>query len=216
MPDINTTELLNSQGESLQLQVHTSLPARVEAFDPATQTVTLELMIEQLGRNGEQLALPPLIYVPVKMFAYGSFMITAEPKKGDEGLAVFSERCIDGWWESGRKSIPLDIRFHDQSDAFFDGGYRSRPNALTIIPNCLNIAGPANYVRLLEGGEIEIHGTALIVDAPTTFTQPVIYQAGMNGTGGISVSGPIETDTDLVAAGVSFLGHTNGGEPVDR
>jgi hypothetical protein len=216
MPEINTTELLNSQSDSIQIQVHTSLPARVVSFNPLDQTVTAELMIEQLGRNGEQLELPPLIYVPVKMFSYGPFMITAEPKKGDEGLVVFSERCIDGWWESGRKSIPLDIRFHDISDAFFDGGYKSKPNALTIVPSCLNMAGPANYIRLMESGQIEIHGAGLLIDAPTTFTQPVIYQAGMTGTGGIGITGPIETDTDLVAAGVSFLDHTNGGEPIDR
>lgn len=186
MSDISTTELLETQATSTQMQIHTALPARVVSFDPSEQTVSIELMIEQINHNGEQLSLPPLVDVPVKMFAYGAFMITAEPKKGDEGLATFSERCIDGWWESSRKSVPMDIRFHDLSDAFFDGGYRSKPNALTIVPNCLNIAGASNYVRLLSDGTIEIKGNTTIL-------------------GSLTVTG------DVVGAGKSLSTHTHGG-----
>lgn len=215
MSDINTTELLESQASAVQKQIHTALPARVVSFNAAEQTVSVEIMIEQIGYKGEQLALPPLVDVPVKMFAYGEFMITAEPQAGDEGLVTFSERCIDGWWESGRKSVPMDIRFHDLSDAFFDGGYRSKPKALTIVPACLNIAGSTNYIRLNENGTIEISGTALMVNAPTTFAQAVIYQSGMTGTGGININGNVETSGDLIASGKSFLNHTNNGYPVD-
>lgn len=216
MSDISQTELLEAQATSTKLQIHTALPARVVSFDAATQTVSIELMIEQMDYQGNQLSLPPLVDVPVKMFAWGEFMITATPQVGDEGLATFSERCIDGWWESSRKSIPMDIRFHDLSDAFFDGGYRSKPNALTIVPNCLNIAGESNYIRLNSDGTIEINGVAMTVNAPTTFAQPVVYQAGMTGTGGISVSGNVEsTDGDIVATGKSFLSHTNGGYTLD-
>lgn len=149
------------------MQIHTALPARVVSFNAADQTVSIELMIEQIDYKGNQLALPPLVDVPVKMFAWGQFMITAEPQQGDEGLATFCERCIDGWWESGRKSVPMDIRFHDLSDAFFDGGYRSKPKALTITPNCLNIAGESNYIRLKSDGTIEISGATTFLDAVT-------------------------------------------------
>lgn len=186
MSDISTTELLETQTTSTQMQIHTALPARVVSFNPSEQTVSIELMIEQINHNGEQLALPPLVDVPVKMFAYGAFMITAEPQAGDEGLATFSERCIDGWWLSSRKSVPLDIRFHDLSDAFFDGGYRSKPKALTIVPNCLNIAGASNYVRLLSDGTIEIKGNTTIL-------------------GSLTVTG------NVVGAGISLSTHTHGG-----
>ena len=186
MSDISTTELLETQATSTQMQIHTALPARVVSFDPSEQTVSIELMIEQINHNGEQLALPPLVDVLVKMFAYGAFMITAEPQAGDEGLATFSERCIDGWWLSSRKSVPMDIRFHDLSDAFFDGGYRSKPKALTIVPNCLNIAGASNYVRLLSDGTIEIKGNTTIL-------------------GSLTVTG------DVVGAGKSLSTHTHGG-----
>lgn len=215
MSDISTTELLESNNDSLQKKMHVALPAKVVSFNTSEQTVTIEIMITQMAYDGSMLDLPPLVDCPVQMFSYGQFFITAEPQTGDEGLAHFSERCIDGWWESGRKSVPLDIRFNDLSDAFFTGGYKSKPNALTIIPNALNIGGSSAYIRIMSNGVIELSGTAFNVNAPSTFSQPVIYQSGMTGSGGISIGGNVETDGDLIASGKSFLNHTNNDYPMD-
>lgn len=215
MSDISATELLESNNDSLQKKMHVALPAKVVSFNTSEQTVTIELMITQMAYDGSMLDLPPLVDCPVQMFSYGQFFITAEPQAGDEGLAHFSERCIDGWWESGRKSVPLDIRFNDLSDAFFTGGYKSKPNALTIIPNALNIGGSSAYIRIMSNGVIELSGTAFNVNAPSTFSQPVIYQSGMTGSGGISIGGNVETDGDLIASGKSFLNHTNNDYPMD-
>lgn len=215
MSDISQTELLESNNDSLQKKMHVALPAKVVSFNTSEQTVTIELMITQMAYDGSMLDLPPLVDCPVQMFSYGEFFITAEPQQGDEGLAHFSERCIDGWWESGRKSVPLDVRFNDLSDAFFTGGYKSKPNALTIIPNALNIGGASAYIRIMSSGVIELSGTAFNVNAPSTFSQPVVYQSGMTGSGGISIGGNIETDGDLIASGKSFLRHTNNDYPMD-
>ncbi|MEX4374460.1 hypothetical protein MY539_09275 [Haemophilus influenzae] len=51
-------------------------------------------------------------------------------KAGDEGIAIFSERCIDGWWQNGSASTPLDFRLHDLSDAMFIPGICSVPKAI--------------------------------------------------------------------------------------
>lgn len=162
MADISETELLESNNDSLQLKLHTALPARVVSFNSAEQTVTIELLITQMDYDGNALDLPPLVDVPVWMLCYGSFNITATPAVGDEGLAHFAERCIDGWFESGRASVPLDIRFHDLSDAFFMPGYKSKPNALTIIPNAMHIGSQSCYIRLSEDGTIAIKGNVTV------------------------------------------------------
>lgn len=167
MTDISQTDLLEINATEAQKKIHTSLPAKVVEFHADTQTVTIELMIEQIDHNDQQLALPPLVDVPVQMFSYGEFFITAEPKQGDEGMAYFSERCIDGWWESGQKSVPMDIRFHDFSDAHFVGGTKSKPNALTIVPNCLNLGGASAYIRIKSDGTIEIKGAANFLNVVT-------------------------------------------------
>lgn len=162
MSDISQTELLESNNDSVQMKLHTQLPARVVSFNATDQTVSIELLITQMDYEGNALSLPPLVDVPVQMFSYGAFSITATPTEGDEGLAHFSERCIDGWFESGRASVPLDIRFHDLSDAFFAGGYKSKPNALTIIPGAMHIGAESCYIRLFENGTIEIQGNVTV------------------------------------------------------
>ena len=162
MSDISQTELLESNNDSVQMKLHTQLPARVVSFNATEQTVSIELLITQMDYEGDALSLPPLVDVPVQMFSYGAFSITATPTEGDEGLAHFAERCIDGWFESGRASVPLDIRFHDLSDAFFAGGYKSKPNALTIIPNAMHIGAESCYIRLFENGTIEIQGNVIV------------------------------------------------------
>lgn len=167
MSDISQTELLSENNASLQKKLHTCLPAKIVAFDNSTQTATIELMIQQMAYDGSMLELPPLIYVPVQMFSYGMFSIVAEPQEGDEGLAMFSERCIDGWWESSQKSVPLDVRFHDLSDAFFTGGYKSKPNALTIIPNAIHIGSAGAYVRIFANGTLEVKGATTFLDVVT-------------------------------------------------
>lgn len=167
MSDISQTELLESNNDSLQKKMHVALPARVVSFNPLEQTVTIELMITQMSHDGSMLDLPPLVDCPVAMLSYGSFSITAEPKNGDEGLAHFAERCIDGWWESGRKSVPLDIRFNDLSDAFFAPFYKSKPNALTIYSGAMNIGSTNSYIRLFENGTIEIKGATKFLNNVT-------------------------------------------------
>lgn len=167
MSDISQTELLESNNDSVQMKLHTQLPARVVSFNAADQTVSIELLITQMDYEGNALSLPPLVDVPVAMLSYGAFSITATPTPGDEGLAHFAERCIDGWFESGRASVPLDIRFHDLSDAFFMPAYKSKPNALTIIPNAMHIGAESCYIRLFENGTIEIKGAVTCLDPVT-------------------------------------------------
>lgn len=190
--EISQTELLETQGNELQKKMHTHLPAKVVSFDAATQTVSIQIMIDQVDYNDEPLPLPPLVDVPVAMIRYGGFSITAAPVAGDEGLAHFSERCIDGWWESGRSSIPLDIRFHDLSDAFFEPFYSSKNNALAIIPNAMHLGASSTYIRIFQNGTIEINGN-------------------VNINGSVNVSGSIDANGDVVGQGVSLAGHTHKG-----
>lgn len=186
MSDISQTELLESNNDSVQMKLHTQLPARVVSFNATDQTVSIELLITQMDYDGNALSLPPLVDVPVGMLSYGAFSITATPTAGDEGLAHFAERCIDGWFESGRASVPLDIRFHDLSDAFFMPAYKSKPNALTIIPNAMHIGAESCYIRLFENGTIEIKGN-------------------INLTGNLTATGSVS------GAGITLESHTHNG-----
>lgn len=195
---VSETELLETQGEEQQKKMNTHLPAEVISFDAATQTVSIKILIDQIDHNDEAMPLPPLVDVPVKFPQWGAFYMCAEPKQGDTGLAHFSDRCIDGWWESGENSVPLDIRFHDLSDAFFDPGYNSQAKALKIIPNAMHVGSDECYIQIFEDGKIEIKGK-------TTFKDEATFEKSIKATGEISSA------ADVKAGSTSLKQHLHGG-----
>lgn len=121
-------DVLSRHSANGRNDIHTALPAKVVSCDGHSATV--QLMITQVMRGGETLALPPLVDVPVGFYRGGGFCVTVPVKAGDEGLVIFAERCIDGWYVSGQQSAPLDTRFHDYSDAFFLPQGSSQPNRI--------------------------------------------------------------------------------------
>lgn len=98
-------------------RLHTALPGRVLSFDPQWQTASVQPLIDQVLVDGTRVPLPVLADVPVQFPRGGGFVLTFPVRPGDECLLLFNERCIDGWWQSGEPSEPLDYRQHDLSDA---------------------------------------------------------------------------------------------------
>lgn len=128
MANPSLLDVLSQHASNERNVIHTALPAKVVSCDGHSATV--QLMITQVMKGGETLALPPLVDVPVGFYRGGGFCVTVPVKAGDEGLVIFAERCIDGWYVSGQQSAPLDTRFHDYSDAFFLPQGSSQPNRI--------------------------------------------------------------------------------------
>lgn len=141
--------------------LYTALPARVVSFNG--HTVTCEIMINKMMTNGQEIELPPLVDVIAQFPHAGGFCFTVPIKAGDEGLVIFSSRCIDGWYASGNKSIPLDNRMHDLSDGIFIVGVNSVPNKISDFYHdgvSMQTDDASTYIRLAQGkiyikGDIE-------------------------------------------------------------
>jgi len=155
---------IESQIKRAQSNIYTALPAKVLSFNG--HTVSCQVMISRVNANGQEITIPPLVDVPAQFPHAGGFCITVPIKAGDEGLVIFSSRCIDGWYASGSQSKPLDNRINDLSDGFFIVGCNSVPNK---IPNFYNDGASmqtddgSTYIRLTEGtiyikGNIEHEG----------------------------------------------------------
>nr|WP_282560371.1 Gp138 family membrane-puncturing spike protein [Providencia alcalifaciens] len=117
-------------------------------------------MISHLMKDGSSIALPPLVDVPVGFYRGGGFCVTVPLEAGDEGLAIFAERCIDGWYASGNQSAPLDTRFHDLSDAFFFPQGSSQPNKISDYSSdslSMQTDDGSTYIRM-QKGKIKIKG----------------------------------------------------------
>ena len=181
-----------------RLNLHTALPAKVVSFNPEKQTVTLAVQIKMQLADGSGADIPPLVDVPVSFPRGGGFAVTFPLKAGDEGIAIFSERCIDGWWHSGRASAPLDFRLHDLSDAMFIPGICSVPKAIDgFFTDGLSMQtlDGSTYIRI-KNGSILIKGD-------------IEHQGDTSQTGS---TGVISSDTDVKAGGISGKTHKHPGD----
>lgn len=164
MANPSLLDVLSQHASNERNDIHTALPAKVVSCDGHSATV--QLMITQVMRGGETLALPPLVDVPVGFYRGGGFCVTVPVKAGDEGLVIFAERCIDGWYVSGRQSAPLDTRFHDYSDAFFLPQGSSQPNRIPAYSTdslSMQTDDGSTFIRIKPGkiimqGDIEHTG----------------------------------------------------------
>lgn len=164
--EVSQTELLESHAEAIGADIRVAIPGRIIKYN-GDGTAQVEVLINQITQDDKPVEIPVLSDVPVQMWAYGGFSITAEPQAGDEGLVHFADRCIDGWWQSGSKTVPMDSRMHDLSDAFFSLGYRSQPKALKIVSGAMHVGSDASYIRLKDDGTIEIKGATKFLDKVT-------------------------------------------------
>ncbi|AWK42589.1 baseplate protein [Photorhabdus temperata] len=203
-------DVLDKKAENERLDIHTALPARVVSFNG--HTATIELMITQTLSNGEVIELPPLADVPVQFMRAGGFCFTVPVKAGDEGLAIFSERCIDGWYATGNKSAPLDARLHDYSDAFFIPGVCSQPKKIPdFFPGgaSMQTDDGSTFIRMTNGkitikGDIEHLGNS-------KQTGNHEQSGNWNQISGNSESNGTVSAAKVVGGGIDLQTHVHGG-----
>ncbi len=230
----------NVTGEAFagqMLDVHTCLPGIIEEFNPELQTATVTPAIKRILVKGEELVLPPCVDVPVYFMGSADFFITFKVSRGDGCLLLFSERCIDGWFETGQPSPPLDYRLHDLSDAFALIGVRAKPNAIASFANegitlrnkqgdstlgitdsgAVKQVTPGGWTELTPAGQflinapagVWINGNTLVLGGITT--SPANASAGeATFAGGVSAPS-VDATSSLKVAGkeVNNHSHTN-------
>lgn len=225
-PDDNSSTTSNAEQavhEAL-ISLRVASPAIVRSFD-GRQTVTVQIVISGEDSDGSEMPIPLLVDVPVQFPRAGGFALTFPIAAGDEGLVVFADRCIDGWFSSGAAGIPPDHRQHDLSDAMFIPGISSLKRVISDFRNdaivMRQLNGPG-YVSVDTSGNVDIDGKKLTVHCEAEFLKPVVmdntlnvagmftYTAGMTGSGGESVAGitgNINVTGEVTINGVNLSKH---------
>jgi len=232
------SERVNSFSESLRLALKgqslitwVALPAIIQSFDPIKCTCTAQPTIQALvtrivqGRAPDgtfsfnqtkqsYINMPLLVDVPVCFPNAGIFMLSFPVTNGDEALIIFSDRCIDNWWNSGGIQPQVtnqgvgELRFHDLSDGFAFIGPFSKPN----VP--ANISTSTVQLRTKDGA------TYLEIDGSGNCN----IKANVNITGNLVVSGTTTGTGDGQFNGIHVSAHHhpgvqpgggNTGEPID-
>lgn len=209
----NEEEALKVMTENYIQNARVAIPAIIVQFDPQKQTASVQPAIKDT-LQGQSVALPELSDVPVQFPRAGGYIITFPVKAGDECLLVFSDMCIDGWWQSGGIQNQAEKRRHDLSDACAILGITSVPKALKNV--CMegvqirNDSG-TDYIQISEQGillkskNIRIEGTTDIVGVTTINGSRI----GTDGTS--TIKGNVNITGDAVIGGISFAGHTHSG-----
>lgn len=127
-------EYTNMLMDAISNEIHCAAPAIVNKFYPEDMTVDVQLTVkDKILINGEYISLKikQLGKLPVVLIGGGNFVITCPIKVGDECLVIFSDSCIDAWWQNGgEENEPIIMRKHHLSDGFAIVGPRSIPNAI--------------------------------------------------------------------------------------
>lgn len=194
-------------GEGLQASLWTALPCILQTYDPGSKTCTAQPAIQAQvqGPGGEVrwVTLPVLLDVPVVFpGAKGSGLLSFPLQPGDEGLVIFSSRCIDAWWQLGcppdangklQTQVQADLRMHDLSDGFFIPGGSSKPNvAPGLDPTWIELRSqdgaakvrlhPTTHeVQVSTTGDVRVTGSANLI-ASVAGTAQVISQGDMTLT----------------------------------
>lgn len=163
----NLTSLLNIHSEEIKKDINTCIPAVIISFDKDTQLASLQIGVNMVDNHDNQYKHAPIILCPVFFVGNSNYIIEHEINKGDEGILVFSQRCIDDWVVDGGTVNQDVIRFHDINDAMFIPGIRSQKNKIENFENNgikLRNKDNSNFIWLKNDGTISIKTNKLIVN----------------------------------------------------
>lgn len=153
------------------LDVHTSIPGIVEAYDSETQTADVAVAINRFTVAGARVPGPKLPNVPVMWPKTSAGHLAWPLAAGDEVLVVFAERDIDGWRTSGQQSDPLSTRKFSLTDAVCIPGAHSDGNAIQFD------SGDEDNLTLYFGGVkvmLTADGTVRVGKQGSSQTEPMV------------------------------------------
>lgn len=157
-------EVIRSAIDHRLFDIHTSLPGRVDTFDPETQTANVKPLIKRRIANPDgtefEESLPVIPRVPVNFPRAGKFYITWPLKKGDLVELVFTETSRDNFKAGdGEEADPDDFRRFDLSDAYAVPGAYPESKAIKDFDSdnlALGVDDGGAVIRIKENGDISI------------------------------------------------------------
>ncbi len=145
--------------ESRLVDVHTSLPGRVESYDVARQVADIKPMLRRVIRRADMTRvseeLPVIPCVPVLWQRGGGAFLSLPLTAGDFGLLVFADYTIDRFRSTGDDSDPGDERRFDLANATFFpcGPYPSSDTLADSSGSEVRIGLDGSYVAAISASE---------------------------------------------------------------
>lgn len=222
--DGNESQTLEAQRHAIFGSLRVALPGIIQSFDPDTVTCTVLPAIfgRRIGEDGATISeeIPIIPDVPVVFPRGGGCTLTFPVKPGDECLLIFSDRCIDFWWQSGGVQEPVDPRQHDLSDAFAIVGPQSQAQKISGISTTaaqfrsddgstyFEINPATQKITLVAPGGFDVISPESTFSAKVTIAGLLTWMGGMVGsvasgtaatiTGAIEFFGSLKSNNKVI------------------
>ncbi|MFT1010931.1 Gp138 family membrane-puncturing spike protein [Enterobacter hormaechei] len=196
--DGSEQQAFDAQKLSIFIGLRVAMPGIIQSFDPSTVTCTVQPAIygQKVGDDGSTAseAIPILPDVPVVFPRGGGCTLTFPVKPGDECLLVFSDRCIDFWWQNGGVQEAVDPRQHDLSDAFAIVGPQSQAKKISGISTTaaqfrsddgstyFEINPTTKKIKLVAPGGFDVISPLSTFSEKVTITGLLTWMGGMVGS----------------------------------
>lgn len=196
--DGNESQTLEAHRHAIFGSLRVAMPGIIQSFDPDAVTCTVLPAIygQRLRDDGTLVSeeLPIIPDVPVVFPRGGGCSLTFPVKPGDECLLVFSDRCIDFWWQSGGVQEPVDPRQHDLSDAFAIVGPQSQAQKISGISTTaaqfrsddgstyFEINPTTKRIKLVAPGGFDVISPHSTFSEKVTITGLLTWMGGMVGS----------------------------------
>lgn len=178
--DPELEDFLRAWGRDLRLKIRTHVPAKLVAFNPATNTAVLSVEILQVvyvtdltvpkgitsikgvPPNAEAVLAPVQLFdIPVQWPSTSKGWITFELTPGDEGLLHIADRSIAAWLQKGITTEPVLAFLHALQDSIWYPGALSKARpfvppvdpAGTVIQGTQIKLGPLAVSTVIKGTE---------------------------------------------------------------
>ncbi len=197
--------------------VYTSIPGHVLAFDPATQRAQIQIGIQRVDINGIAWVPAPIVDVPVQ-FPGDGFTVEYQIDAGCEGIVLFSQRCIDGWKQTGGTADNPAARFHNQQDAMFVPGIRPLPNVIKGFSNNgikLRNEDGTQYAWLKNDGSLAVGNAQASVNIAANGIVTILNGSGsiqLMADGTVNINGfMVAPDGKTTIDGIDWATHRHTG-----
>ena len=183
--DPELEDLLKALKRSLKLQIRTHLPGKVVAYNPATQTATIEVGSLQVVKVRDPALLPTrllvlkgtppnaeatlqplqLLEIPVVWPRTKAGYVTFPLVAGDTGELHIQDRSLEQWLLLGQATDPVLAFTHSLKDGVFHPGLHAKSDP--IVPPTDLTAAVLDHTAMIKIGRL---ATEAITKAETLIT----------------------------------------------
>lgn len=198
------------------------LPAKVIAFDRASNRVDVQPLVKVVTASGQAVSRAQINGLTVLQIGGGGFGLFFNLKAGDLGWIKANDRDIAVYLQNGNESTPNTHRMHSFSDALFIpdvvrdftiSGEDGENAVLQSIDGSVRIALFDDKIRLTVGSKkITLNNNEAIIDANTQINGTLAVSQTLTVTGAATLSGGVAIAGTATNDGVNIgKTHTHGG-----